>query len=119
MGVDLRSLDPARPRAGASPWLWFLALVPPLAWFLHLNVSYLLVPLACRVGHPWWLVAASIPPLVAIALTSWLSWRAWHADERSDTDRTAGVTGVALGALFGLVSLTILLANVVVDPCRA
>jgi hypothetical protein len=116
--LDLRHFDPARAREQASPWIWFVALAPPVLWFAHLNISYLLVPVSCRVGHPWWLVAVSVPPLAMIAGAVVLSWRAWFNDDRPAVDRAAGAVGVLMGGLFGLVSLTILLANVVVDPCR-
>lgn len=116
--VDLRALDPGRPRQGASPWLWLLALVPAAAWFVHLNVSYLLVPPSCRAEHHWWLVAVTVPPLVLTAVVTALSYRAWTNADRSATDRAAGVTGVLMGCLFFIVIVVLGLANIVVDPCR-
>lgn len=116
-GVDLQAWDPARPTERASPWLWLLALVPAVAWFVHLNVSYLFVPVACRHTGRWLLAVLSMPPLVVIGAVMWLCWRAWHAERRAGTDRSAGAVGFWMGGLFWLVSLTILAANVVVDPC--
>lgn len=116
--LDLRALVPGRPGQGASPWLWLLALVPAGAWFVHLNVSYLLVPPSCRVGHHWWLLAVTVPPLVLTALVTASSYRAWRNDDRSATDRAAGVTGVLMGCFFFLVIVVVGLANIVVDPCR-
>lgn len=108
----------AGPQAGSSPWPWLVALVPPGSWFVHLSISYLLVPPSCEAGHHWWLVAASVPPIaVAAAATAW-SWRVWQGGGRPPTDRAGGATGVALGVLFLLASLMIVAANVVVDPCR-
>jgi hypothetical protein len=114
-----RSAAPAgqtAPRGRVLPWL--IALVPPAAWFAHLNVSYLLVPVSCRVGHPWWLVAVTIPAVVLAAAPMALSWRTWHRPDRAPTDRTAGLIGALLGALFLLTIAALGLSNVVVDPCR-
>lgn len=118
MGIDPRALDPGRPRPGASPWLWLLALVPAGAWFVHLNISYLLVPPSCGAGHRGWLLAVTVPPIAITVAAIWLSHRAWTNEQRSAPDRTAGAAGILLGCLFLLVIVVIGLANALVDPCR-
>lgn len=101
-----------------SPWPWLVALAPAVVWFAHLNVSYLLVPVSCRVGHPWWLVAVSIPPALIAGWATVTSWRFSRGSARPATDRAGGFTGFLLGAMFLLAIGATTLSNAVVDPCR-
>lgn len=109
---------PGDDRPAASPWPWLVALIAPAVWFGHLNLSYLLVPVSCRVGHPWWLVAVSIPPILIAAGVIVACRRFWRDDGRPVTDRVGGFTGVLLAAMFLLAIGASTLSNVVVDPCR-
>lgn len=95
---------------------WVVAVSPALAWFVQLNVLYLLVPPSCRAGHPWFLVATSALAFAAAAAGTWRSWR-----RRASTDpssRLAGLVGSLLGALSLLFILGLGIATVIGDPCR-
>ncbi|MFP5320680.1 MAG: hypothetical protein ACLGIC_02425 [Acidimicrobiia bacterium] len=96
-----------------------LAATGPLLWFVHLNVSYLLVPPSCRWGHRWAFGAVTVLALAGIAGASAASWRAWRDDGREATDlvRAIGLAGVVLGALFALTTLLVGASVLVVHPC--
>jgi hypothetical protein len=101
---------------------------PMVAWFAHLNVSYLLVPPSCRLGHSWFLHLATVGFALTAAGCMALAWRLWRSEPGTDLPegrpavRTApflGFFGLLNGALF---LLTIVLAgagNAVIDPCAA
>lgn len=101
---------------------------PMAAWFAHLNVSYLLVPPSCRLGHTWFLhLATAVFALVAAACIV-VALRLSRSEPGTDLPpgrpavRTApflGHFGTLVGALFLLVILLAGVGNAVIDPCAA
>jgi hypothetical protein len=67
--------------------LWFGTLGAALAWFVHLIVVYVLVPVTCRIGGPALMyIASAVLAGVAIAagLVAWQSWRQMSDEARGN-----------------------------------
>ncbi len=67
--------------------LWFGTFGAAAAWFLHLVVVYVLVPVTCAVGGPAVMYVASVV-LVGVAVSAgavaWQSWRRMSEEERGN-----------------------------------
>lgn len=109
----------AAPRS-ARPTVTALAgvAVPPMAWFLHLNVSYLLVPAACGAGQRWPFGAVTVLALAAMVPTARGSWRRWRDEQSDDLVRILGAAGAAFAALFALGVVLVGASALIVEPCR-
>lgn len=90
-------------------------LAAPLAWFAHLNVSYLLVPLSCRSESTLPLHLATVTAAAVAGAGLVVGVQRWRAGGASPL---FGVVSVALSALFLLVILLTSVSNLVIDPCR-
>lgn len=107
------------PRSGGGAVLLVLAAAAPAAiWFLHLNVSYVLVPPACDAGSAWSIGLATAVALVAMVLPVRRSWRAWRGDGGDGLVGMLGAAGVLLTCIFVLAVLLVGGSALVVDPCR-
>ncbi|HSJ53107.1 MAG TPA: hypothetical protein VLC52_05105 [Anaerolineae bacterium] len=65
--------------------LWLGVSAPPIAWFLHLNLVYVLVPVTCGMGGHTAMVVVSLVMAgvcVAAGIVSWLGWRGLRQEER-------------------------------------
>lgn len=100
--------------------------LPVLAWFTHLNASYLLVGWVCESGAVAALHAVSAACLLAAALGVAIAWRHWRAvgsewpDGRGGArlrSRFMAATGVLMGALFCAIIVAQALPNFMVPPC--
>lgn len=94
---------------------------PPSLWFLHLNVSYLLVPPSCSLGGRWPFALVTLVALGAMAPAAVVSWRTWRrADGHDGADgllRFLGGFGLVLGVLFAAATLLVAGSVVVIEPC--
>ncbi len=95
--------------------LWFGVLGGPIAWSLHLIISYLLVRPVCWDGG---LIALHIISLglvltaLAAAAVSWRQWRSVRESADADMHGTGGRVGFM--ALFGILSGLLFAAATVV-----
>lgn len=67
--------------------LWFGTLGAAAAWFTHLIVVYVLVPVVCAVSGPGAMLVASglLSGIAAAAgVVAWQSWRQLNVEERGD-----------------------------------
>lgn len=67
--------------------LWFGTLGAAAAWFVHLVVVYVLVPVTCAIGGPVLMYGASIllaGVAVAAGLVAWQSWRQMSEEARGN-----------------------------------
>jgi hypothetical protein len=96
------------------------------AWFLHLNISYLLVPWSCRWNHVWFLHLATVALAGVAAGSLFAAWRLYNARPGEDlpegrpavrTGPFLGLYGVVLGGIFLLAILLGGIGNLVIDPC--
>ena len=108
--------------------LWFGTLGAAVAWFVHLIVVYVLVPVTCAISGPVAMYIASVA-LVAVALAGGFvalqSWRDMSEEERGNligemegTRKGFMIYGGLLAS--GVFLLAILLAIIPIfflDPC--
>lgn len=92
--------------------------VPPTVWFVHLNVSYLLVPSSCRAGHRWFLVGVTVAALAVIVSPAVRSRRARRGRGADELDMFLGRMGIWFAALFAAATLVVGLSAAIVGPCR-
>lgn len=112
-------LEDAGPRSPNHSVVTLLAsLVPPTIWFVHLNVSYLLVPPACRAGERWPFAAVTAVAMVAMVPPALRARRAVRSSATGELDWFLGLFGVAMAALFSLVTLLVGASPLLVDPCH-
>lgn len=101
-----------RERARNQAGLWFALLGAPVAWLVHLGLSYLLVPHACAAGSAAMLHVVTVVTVVAGAGALATAWR-----RRGAGDAFLGLVGVAISLLFVAVTLLEGIQPVLVDPC--
>ena len=107
--------------------LWFGILAGPLAWTVHLLLSYALLSLACSTGLGWILHAVT---LLTAALTGWaglVAHRAWQRHRADPRDGVRGprsgwrrfmaLAGVVMSALFFAAILLEGLPVAILSPC--
>jgi hypothetical protein len=109
----------------AAQWTGFL--LAPVAFFAHLQVAYVLVPLACATGNHLWLhLAGALSVLLAIAGTV-IAWGVWTRDGGgapgehggpSPRARFLGLTGAVMGAMFTLLLAAQWAAAFILSPCQ-
>jgi hypothetical protein len=112
-------------RGPAALILWASWVLGPVAWALHENVSYFLVPQLCGTGQLWPLHLASVLTLALAAAGAAIAWRSWTlAEEKGSAAAIARgrIRFMALvGLLFsGLSAFGILvesIPNFILDPC--
>jgi hypothetical protein len=106
--------------------LWGGFLIPPVAWVLHHQFSYLYTYHACNSGNMWLFHAGTLLLLLFAASGSFLAWRAWKdtgqrwPDEGgavADRSRFMALGSLILGGLFVLLILAQYIPTFIVDPC--
>lgn len=107
--------------------LWFGLLAAPLAWTLHLFISYGLVPVTCDRGSKLLLgVVTGAAAIISVA-AAWVSWRIWQRTRMDSTtelggvrgrDAFLGLAGAALSLLFLALILVEGIPDIFLDPCR-
>jgi hypothetical protein len=108
--------------------LWFGSFGAAIAWFVHLNVTYILVPVTCGIGGPIAMyISSTVLILVAIAsgAVAWQSWRGLGDEARGNL--LGAMEGSRKGFMLyagvlaaGVFLLAILLATIPIfflDPC--
>src|SRR5829696_8250191 len=66
--------------------LWAGVMAGPLAWALHQQVSYMLVPTACAKGTEGMLHLVTMGALLIAVAGAWTSWRSWKRLPEGPTD---------------------------------
>lgn len=107
--------------------LWGSWLLGPLAWFLHLNASYLLRWPACEAGSALMLhlvTLAALPvALLGVAL-GWWTWREagrrWPDAEGGERGRSRflGMGGVLSSGISAALIVAQEVATLMIEPCR-
>lgn len=108
--------------------LWFGTFGAAAAWFAHLVVVYVLVPVTCAIGGPvlMYVASALLAGVAASAgFVAWRSWRRLEEEERGDLigEMEGSRKGFMLyGGLLasGLFLLAILMATIPIfflNPC--
>lgn len=107
--------------------LWFGLFGAPVAWALHIGISYPLVPFVCATGREWVLHAITVvTALIALAagVLAWRSWRRLRETAQPSDDPPAGrrtfmaFYGMFISGLFFLVTVAEGLPVFFLHPCE-
>lgn len=115
-------------------WLWFLVFTPPIAWTLHLAISYSLHPTACESSNRALLWLVSIVLVVIPTITGWRAFVFWHSlpdpyaggaagapedaePRQRGRERFLAVTGFVFSCLFILIVIGQSVPTILLRPC--
>jgi hypothetical protein len=120
--------SPPHPRGARElGLLWLGVLGPPLLWLLHLQVGYVIVPLACRRSAPILVHGVTVAAIVIVAVMGFVALASWRRAGREWPDSSAGMISqdrflAAIGLLIAALILAALVAQWLptffLDPCR-
>ena len=106
----------------------YLALfLAPVAFFVHLQVNYLVVQWACVRGGEGWIHAVSLVAILVAAVGAWVGWRLWKSvgsgapgegTPPTSRVRLVAVMGGALSTLFVLLLAAQWAPAFVLSPCQ-
>lgn len=112
-----RAADPQERKQNSNTvLLWFGVMAGPIAWSLHLLVSYALVQPACEHGLAFLLYLVSLATLAIATLGATIAWKHWRT-----TNETGGVSLRGIGgrpgfmAFFGLLASLFFLAGIILE----
>jgi hypothetical protein len=71
--------------------LWAGLLLPPIAWLLNLQISYMLVPWACSTGRQFALHLVTLAMLLLAGGGGLIAWRTWQRTGRDWPNEAGGV----------------------------
>ena len=124
-------LDPAsapHPRdRRESLSLWSGVLGPPLLWLVHLQVGYMVVPLACHQHQPLIVHGVTVAAIVLTTVLGLFNVARWRRCGREWPDSSASVisqdrflaaTGLAISGLIVAALVAQWIPSFFVDPCR-
>lgn len=105
-------------------------LLPPVAWMLHVTLSFTVATALCDQGGGglWVLHLLTLAALAISLAAGFLAWRNWHAtgeDTNPDEGGTLArskflaIAGLASSAFFTLAILTAEGANLMLGPCTS
>lgn len=98
--------------------LAFAAGGAPMAWAVHLGLSYLIVPESCRWGTAVGLHTVTLVTLVVAVAATVSARRIRAAASDDDVARLVGTAGLIVGTVFMVAILAGGLLPFLVDPCR-
>jgi uncharacterized membrane protein YidH (DUF202 family) len=108
-------------------WLWAGVLTAPLAFLLHLEVSYALVTQLCQSTHKLVLQLVTVLFVLVSAAGGLIAWRNWEAAGRkwpgeeatvSERSRFMSVIGLLVSALVVVALVWQLVPQFIFDPCQ-
>ncbi len=114
-----------RPTAPVPVWRQlFVLLGGPIIWFVHLALSYPLVPHVCATGWTWLLHTITVVTMVIALLTSWVGWSDYRwlrtieePDRPTKRARFLARYGIWSGIFWAVVIVAEGLPVFVIDPC--
>lgn len=107
--------------------LWTGIAAGPIAWFVNLEVSFALAPIACSDRGKLFLHLASAIALLLTLAAGCLSFSQWQMPRTNVEDeatafysrrRSMALAGMGLSALFFLVTLAQAIPNLVLGGCE-
>lgn len=96
-----------------KPYLWLAFLLPLLAWFFQLVLSYGLSTFACPASRQWLFHVISAFSLLVGSLGFWFGWKAYLIDKKTMLPQVA----LTLAGLTVLIILAGDLANFFLKVC--
>jgi hypothetical protein len=112
--------------AGRVLVLWATWAIGPVAWTLHLMVSYLLVEWVCGTGNVWVLHGVTLATVLMAAAGGLIAWRQWTAAGRrwpgaggdpASRTRFLAVGGLIISLLSALIILAEGIPNFILSAC--
>jgi hypothetical protein len=106
--------------------LWTGLLLPPFAWFLHQQLSYMLVLWACATGRQFILHLVTVAMLLLVGAGGVIAWRSWQRTERDGPDKAGdmllrrrfmAVAGLLSSGMFVLVILAQGIPSFLLNAC--
>ncbi len=100
-------------------------LAAPVAWLLHLVVSYAIVETTCEHGAYWLHHLVTLLALLLVLPGGWAAWKEWSVTPKDVEDAPRGrhrthflaIAGMVNTVFFGLIILLAWSAAIVVGPC--
>ena len=111
--------------APRAQWVGFF--LAPAAFFVHLQLTYVLVPWACvRRGEPMIHLAGALSVVLAV-IGALVAWRTWQRAGRADPGegggamprtRLLGVLGLGMSLMFALLLIGQWMTAFFLSPCQ-
>jgi hypothetical protein len=107
--------------------LWAGILLPPFAWFLHQQLSYISVLWACETGRQFILYIATLAMLLLALGGGLIARQTWQRLGRDEPDEAEGVlarsrfmavAGVLSSVMFSLVILAQGIPSFILNACE-
>src|SRR5262245_54830764 len=128
MGSSTVTRTAAHGSPGSGPLtLWAGVLVPPIAWFLSQQISYMLVPWACATGRSFVPLGVTVAMLLVAAAAAVMAWRSWRRAGRSRPRVPGGepsqtsfmaLSGVLSGGIFAPTILAQAVPTFILSACE-
>jgi hypothetical protein len=122
---DIRTPGSREERAPALQWVGFF--LPPIVFFVHLEIGYNLIPWACTTQQDIWVHVVGIASVILSALGTFAGWITWMRAGRDEPGEGAGslprtrfVGAVSLGmnAVITLILLMQWVAAFFIGTCQ-
>jgi len=111
-----------------APFLeWVGLLLPAVSFFAHLQIGYVLVPLACTTRQDIWVHVAGVLSILLSLLGNLAAWRTWMSAGREapgdgpgtmPRTRFMGAVGLGMGAIFTLILTAQWIAVFFIGTCQ-
>lgn len=108
--------------------LWTGMVLAPLAWTLHLNVSYILAGMTCDSSANLVMIGGSVAFFAMAAVGLWYAWGSyrktgseWPSGDQDGVlirSRFIAISGIALSGLSMLLIIAQTIPMLVLPPCR-
>jgi hypothetical protein len=129
LALDANATKSPRPRAVAKHLAaWTALLAGPIAWAVHLQVAYAMVPWVCSARKHWVMHLVTLGFLAIAAMGGVAAWGVWHKDGRQwPTGEQEGLPATrrmmaALGFMTSLLFFTIIVGQAIatfyINPCE-
>lgn len=113
-------------KGGGVLALWAGWLIGPIAWALHQNVSYMVVPWVCATENYLVLHVATLAALALAAVGAFIAWRNWQLAGRGwpgpgggtvSRSRFLAVGGMLVSGISFVGILVEAIPNFLIDAC--
>lgn len=110
------------PRGQAVQWTGVLA--GPVAWGLHMQVNYSLVPWVCKNGGEVFIHLVTIVALLITAVGALAAWRGWQAGREDESEGEASrshfmsALGLLNSGMFFVVIIAQEIPSFFFHPCQ-